>query len=302
MLNPDNVLACVRALQANSKAPVTVKCRLGVDNCDSYEELVRFVTIVAQSGVKHFIVHARKAWLEGLDPKENRDVPPLRYKWVYRLALDFPHLDISINGGINDLETALAILRIPRNLPRSDLDRCPMATGRTSAHKIRQAFLKKRGKRSRIPDHVKDEVARIIAQEEAEEAAEAAAQAAAQAVEKAPSAAVTAACGCAAEEGTDAEEKQRQTRRHKAMHADTDYVTPPEWRDTPIGQGLIRSVMMGRAAMNNPWVFADADRVLFNTPNPGLSRREVLMQYAEYCDEAKVGGGVPFACLGCAVK
>ena len=57
-----------------------------------------------------------------------------------------------------------------------------------------------------------------------------------------------------------------------------------------------------RAAMNNPWVFADADRVLFNTPNPGLSRREVLMQYAEYCDEAKVGGGVPFACLGCAVK
>ena len=86
--------------------PVTVKHRIGIDENDAYEDMVRFVTVVAEAGCDRFSVHARKAWLQGLSPKENRDVPPLRYADVYRLKQDFPHLAIEINGGIQTLAQA----------------------------------------------------------------------------------------------------------------------------------------------------------------------------------------------------
>jgi len=84
--------------------PVSVKTRLGVDDLDSYEYFRNFVATVAATGCCEFIVHARKAWLTGLSPKQNRDVPPLRYAWVYRLKQEMPELQISINGGITSLE------------------------------------------------------------------------------------------------------------------------------------------------------------------------------------------------------
>jgi tRNA-dihydrouridine synthase A len=90
--------------------PVTVKTRIGIDDRDSYEHLVRFVDTVAAAGCGTFIVHARKAWLKGLSPKQNREIPPLRYDVVHRLKRDRPHLAVAINGGIVDLDTAAAQL------------------------------------------------------------------------------------------------------------------------------------------------------------------------------------------------
>ncbi len=104
MTQPELVADAVAAMQQAVEIPVTVKQRIGVDECDRYEDMVNFVGIVSQAGCTNFSVHARKAWLQGLSPKENRDVPPLRYEDVYRLKQDFPHLFIEINGGITTLE------------------------------------------------------------------------------------------------------------------------------------------------------------------------------------------------------
>ncbi|MGB3650840.1 MAG: tRNA dihydrouridine(20/20a) synthase DusA [Rivularia sp. (in: cyanobacteria)] len=104
MAQPQQVADCVAAMIDATKIPVTVKHRIGVDDLDSYEHMVNFVSVVSQAGCDRFTVHARKAWLEGLSPKENRDVPPLRYDDVHRLKQDFPHLFIEINGGFKTLD------------------------------------------------------------------------------------------------------------------------------------------------------------------------------------------------------
>jgi len=100
----------VRAMREVVKVPVTVKHRIGLDRDESYDFVARFVDRVAQAGCKVFIVHARNAWLQGLSPKENREVPPLRYETVYRLKRDFPSLTIVINGGLRSHEEALGQL------------------------------------------------------------------------------------------------------------------------------------------------------------------------------------------------
>jgi len=106
MANPQLVARCVEAMQSNSSVPVTVKCRLGIDDLDKYEDLKTFIQIVARGGCQIFIIHARKAWLQGLSPKENRDVPPLNYETVYCIKREFPELEIIINGGLKTLEDA----------------------------------------------------------------------------------------------------------------------------------------------------------------------------------------------------
>ncbi|MDC9725084.1 MAG: tRNA dihydrouridine(20/20a) synthase DusA [Gammaproteobacteria bacterium] len=106
MAEPKLVAEGVAAMQAEVDIPVTVKTRLGIDKLDSYDFLVDFITQVADAGCDIFILHARKAWLQGLSPKENRDVPPLDYNRVYQIKKDFPHLHIDINGGIQSLEQA----------------------------------------------------------------------------------------------------------------------------------------------------------------------------------------------------
>lgn len=104
MAQPALVADCVKAMRDACDIPVTVKHRIGIDHMESYEELLDFVGTVATAGCEVFIVHARKAWLQGLSPKENREVPPLNYPWVYRLKRDLPQLSIVINGGIQTLE------------------------------------------------------------------------------------------------------------------------------------------------------------------------------------------------------
>jgi tRNA-dihydrouridine synthase A len=102
MAQPDTVAACFRAMQAAVDVPVTVKTRIGIDDHDSEEFLERFVATVAAAGCGKFVVHARIAILEGLSPKENRNIPPLNYERVYRLKQSHPELEIVLNGGITE--------------------------------------------------------------------------------------------------------------------------------------------------------------------------------------------------------
>lgn len=104
MAQPEVVAACVAEMQKHVDIPVTVKCRIGIDDMDEYEGLANFIAIIAEKGCDTFIVHARKAWLQGLSPKQNREIPPLNYPRVYALKEAFPHLHISINGGITTLD------------------------------------------------------------------------------------------------------------------------------------------------------------------------------------------------------
>lgn len=104
MAEPRLVADCVKAMEDVVDVPVTVKHRIGIDKTESYDFVRDFVGTVAEAGCKTFIVHARNAWLKGLSPKENRDIPPLRYELVYRLKRDFPELTIAINGGISSSE------------------------------------------------------------------------------------------------------------------------------------------------------------------------------------------------------
>ena len=110
MAEPELVAECVAAMKDAVGVPVTVKTRIGIDERDSYEDLCGFTQAIAAAGCDALIVHARKAWLKGLSPKENREVPPLRYDVVERLKEDFPRLPIVINGGIGDLAQVLDFL------------------------------------------------------------------------------------------------------------------------------------------------------------------------------------------------
>ena len=110
MARPEVVADCVAAMRAAVQIPVTVKHRIGIDDADAYEDLHRFVTTVAAAGADRFTVHARKAVLGGLSPKENREIPPLRPADVYRLKAELPHLSIELNGGVRTVDQALAHL------------------------------------------------------------------------------------------------------------------------------------------------------------------------------------------------
>jgi tRNA-dihydrouridine synthase A len=110
MRTPDRVAECMVAIAAAVRLPATVKCRIGVDDQDPEEALFTLVDACAAAGVRTFIVHARKAWLQGLSPKENREIPPLDYPLVDRLKRERPHLTVVLNGGLADLDAAEAAL------------------------------------------------------------------------------------------------------------------------------------------------------------------------------------------------
>lgn len=114
MKEPTLVAECVAAMTAVVSLPVSVKCRLGVDDADEYAPFRAFIDTVAQAGCRMFVVHARNAWLKGLSPKENREVPPLRYSWAHQLKRERPDLTIVLNGGVDTLG------KVESNLPLVD--------------------------------------------------------------------------------------------------------------------------------------------------------------------------------------
>eukprot|EP00756_Hemistasia_phaeocysticola_P001520 Hpha_TRINITY_DN11070_c0_g1::TRINITY_DN11070_c0_g1_i1::g.92865::m.92865/K05539/dusA; tRNA-dihydrouridine synthase A len=130
MKKPDRVRECIHQMQRRVSIPVTVKTRLGVDTHDSWEFTRNFVAAVAAGGCKGFVMHARRAWLQGLSPAQNRNVPPLNYGRVRRLCDEFPDLRFSINGGVKDLDTAALLLdaRRPPNLDGVMLGRAAIDT------------------------------------------------------------------------------------------------------------------------------------------------------------------------------
>jgi tRNA-dihydrouridine synthase A len=144
MAEPVLVGDCVAAMKAAVDIPVTVKCRIGIDNQDPEEALESFTGAVAQAGADALIVHARKAWLEGLSPRENRDVPPLDYDRVYRLKSAHRDLTIVLNGGIADLDDAARHLdrvdgvmmgRVAYQEPRRLLAADPLLFGKSAPHR-----------------------------------------------------------------------------------------------------------------------------------------------------------------------
>ncbi len=106
MAEPQLIAECVDAMRSAVSIPITVKNRIGIDEQDEEQSLRQFIDVVSQAGCHTFIVHARKAWLKGLSPKENRDVPPLNYELVYQIKREYPQLEIIINGGIKTIEAS----------------------------------------------------------------------------------------------------------------------------------------------------------------------------------------------------
>ncbi|OUU36959.1 MAG: tRNA dihydrouridine(20/20a) synthase DusA [Cellvibrionales bacterium TMED49] len=111
MKNASRTADCISAMLDAVELPITIKHRLGVDDLDSYDFLRDFIGAISMTGCKVFILHARKAWLTGISPKENRELPPLNYERVYQVKKDFPHLSIILNGGIANVEEATVHLR-----------------------------------------------------------------------------------------------------------------------------------------------------------------------------------------------
>ena len=106
MAEPQLVANCIAAMKDKVKIPVTVKCRIGIDDMEGYQPLENFVDTVSKGGCDTFIVHARKAWLQGLSPKQNREIPPLMYDYVYRLKSEKPELQVVLNGGLKSIEVS----------------------------------------------------------------------------------------------------------------------------------------------------------------------------------------------------
>jgi len=118
--HPELVAENIAAMKAKVNIPVTVKTRIGIDDQEEYQILYDFIQGLVNEGVDGAIIHARKAWLQGLSPKENRDIPPLKYDWVHRIKSDFKDLDIAINGGISSHDQALVHFNEYENLPAVD--------------------------------------------------------------------------------------------------------------------------------------------------------------------------------------
>ena len=154
MAEPGLVADCMTAMQEATNRPVTIKCRIGIDDQDSEKDLNKFVEIIAGRGITTFIIHARKAWLSGLSPKQNRDVPPLNYDRVYRLKKNNPQLEIIINGGVETISQAKAHLasvdgvmmgraayHLPWALAAVDEDLYAMQPNHQTRGEVMQAFI-----------------------------------------------------------------------------------------------------------------------------------------------------------------
>ena len=370
MHTPELVRDCVAAMRAAVSIPVTVKCRLGVDSLDSYEAFRTFVVTVAAAGCEHFIVHARKCLLKGLDPKGNRTVPPLRYAWVQRVALEFPHLRFSLNGGVTEWVQAEQLLALERHgkggsgagggtegvgedgvsggLPAwgDAADGEPGVEFQTQPHRgvgcggcgacddssseedgaragARAAACSPTSSSSSSPSSSSSFSPLSSPSPRATNCATA--EAPQEALGSPAGAAVPFVAGAPLTDEGSRNRKRFQLMRAQraAREAAAARMAPEQFflgtgdpsggtggavedplgaaaaergvrRTAPVperfgvrGRAVLDSVMVGRAAYNNCWMLADADRRAFGQRNPGLSRREVVLRYLAYCEAVR---------------
>lgn len=208
MLEPDLVREIVSSMQRRVSIPVTVKCRIGADDQDSYSELLDFIRAASSGGAKKFIIHSRKCFLSGLSTKQNRDVPPVKYEVVHSLVKEFPELKFILNGGIQTFSAAKAHLS-------------------TSGHHY--SF---------------DEMQTKLGS------------------------------GC-----IDLPAKTWGTENIPG-NIPLNIQLPP-----------VHGIMIGRAAFSNPLLFATADSSFYNIPDPGLTRRQIVDRYIDYCEWAQSDEG-----------
>jgi tRNA dihydrouridine synthase A len=296
MFSPELVRDCVAAMSAAVAIPVTVKCRLGADSMDSYEEFKAFVTTVAAGGCRHFIVHARKCLLKGLDPKGNRTVPKLKYDWVQRIALELPELRFSLNGGILHWEQAEQLLSLQRPAAEGAEGaaqwRCP-SCGSSAAEQ--QASAPAAGAGAGMQAAAEEAgaaearaAAELGAGQEAEAEVEAEAEAEAGAGGEAPPGGAGSGEGSMPKVKHDAHEDVLLPDSQFHPDAVRGAVRCASCRRSHFGasagSSVLDCIMLGRAAYSRPWMFADADRRFFNEANPGLSRRELISAYLDYSE------------------
>lgn len=293
MQNPELVRQICHEMSRRVSIPITVKCRIGVDKLESYEYLTNFIHTVSQSGVKKFIIHSRKCILKGLNAKQNRDIPPLKYEVVHRLVRDFPDLTFVLNGGIQTLEEAKSHIDneyiyyplqdklnvekkiyernsvfVPTSLPYD-----PSVIFNSTSILFHQPY--NFNNLSVEPPLKKSnsilEMDKVNNQEEGENKEE-------EEVEDVPYQTsldfITQAIGhCFNEDEIIIQNSSKSV----SSQFSEDY------KQTLPG---VHGVMLGRAVYNNPLLLANADKLFYNKKNPGLSRREILeryMQYAEWC-------------------
>ena len=261
MFTPELVRDCVAAMRAAVTIPVTVKCRLGADDMDSYEAFAGFLDTVAQGGCEHFIVHARKCLLKGLSPKDNRTIPPLRYDWVQRASLQFPHLRISLNGGVPDVPAALRLLALRRG-PKPE-GGAEEAVGAGEGQ----------GAGAGAGDEARSAVGGAAEDGSGDAAADGGAD-----------------CRSCCDAGAGAEGAPPATAPPApppwALYEGCHEPRLPPAPEALCGdEGVLASVMIGRAAYANPWLLATADSSLWGQPDPGLTRRQVTTAYLDYCCE-----------------
>jgi tRNA-dihydrouridine synthase len=319
MFSPELVRDCVLAMRAAVSIPVTVKCRLGADDMDSYEAFSNFVRVVAQGGCTHFVVHARKCLLKGLDPKGNRTVPPLRYPWVQRVALENPHLRISINGGLTTWEQVEQLLCLTR--PEGRLGELaaglppagPPPPG-DAAGALEEAQAPGEGPCGEGAGQATGAGGGgggcsgcgggcgAAAPPQASGGEEECSACCSEGVREAEPACGTGAregrAGCGEEVGGGGDGEGEREGSSRPRHDAHEGALPasqflPHGLGLPVKPapgayggpaGLLESCMIGRAAYNTPWMFGDADRRFFGAANPGLSRREVLEAYVCYTE------------------
>jgi len=264
MKEPHTVANVVQRMirQTNGNIPITVKCRVGVDNNDSYRELKEFIRIVSEKGgARHFIIHARKAWLKGVNPKQNRSLPILKHERVFALVNDFPHLRFSINGGINDLEEVQSLLA--KNCKDFELvedegiEKLPRNNNSGSNGLNMEGGTIQNLKRTKPDDHVELDDVEVPEKRECSLTTD-------QWLLKEPSAAE-----CV-----------------KDMTSTQDKVA--EHPTTLVPSYTLFGVMLGRAILNHPCFLARVDTAIYgepSDPDTAQTRRTVLKAYGTYLKE-----------------
>ena len=284
MFTPELVRDCVAAMRAVVSIPVTVKCRLGADDMDSYEQFAHFLRVVAEGGCRHFIVHARKCILKGLSPKDNRTIPPLRYEWVQRAAMEFPHLRISLNGGVQDLGGALKLLSLRRGPPPYRLQESEAAVSASSSDELTAV----------------SEVSQVVETDDgSDDCGSICDGAGAIAVGGDAPSALQSDESSNSNSAAPVPAKPLSTSKRKPAAPAGPYVWQvypechlPHPSTLPLhpssygaDDAVLSSVMIGRAAYHNPWLLATVDSAVFGQPDPGLTRREVIAAYLDYADD-----------------